>query len=311
MASSTIPSIDFCKANMKPGSAEWESTRKQVFQALEEYGCFEVIYDKVPKGIEEDLFGTLKEIFPLEAKVKEYLDKPLQDYKHQLPNPPYNAFRRTTDLLLPQHIEPFVNTFYPDGNPHFCDVIKSYANSLKELDEMMNRMILESLGLSHYIDELMDQQNYSLRFVNYKKEIPKGEDANNPRLTSHADTGFLTIVKQDHPGIQVLTKNGEWIQPNVSPNSFIVIVADAFMAWTNYRLKSTYHKVHVVGDFDRLSIMLFTLPKTNYIIEARKELVDEEHPIHFKPYTIHGFHQHVMSVGGYGPQSSLKAYCGV
>ncbi|XP_060210286.1 probable 2-oxoglutarate-dependent dioxygenase AOP1.2 [Lycium barbarum] len=116
---SKIPTIDFCKTELKPGSLEWELTKAQVLQALKEYGCFEAIYDKVPKEIGETMFDALKEAFPLESKVREYIDKPFDRYQDQIPHTPYNEIRCTTDLLLPESIETFVNTFWPDGNLHY------------------------------------------------------------------------------------------------------------------------------------------------------------------------------------------------
>ncbi|XP_059277680.1 probable 2-oxoglutarate-dependent dioxygenase AOP1 [Lycium ferocissimum] len=313
---SKIPTIDFCKPDLKPGTAQWDSTKAQVFQALKEYGCFEAIYDKIPKEIGEAMFDTLKEIFPLECKLREYLDKPFARYQDLLPHTPFNDIRRTADLLLPESVETFVNTFWPDGNPHNSNVVNTYSKSLMELDEMLKRMILESLGLKNYIDEFLAQNSFLLRLINYKKEVPQGEDVNKPRLIGHTDTGFLTIVKQDQAGLQVQMKNGDWIEPNVSPNSFVVLVADSLMAWTNGQLSSAFHRVKMAGDIDRFSIMLFASPKPGCIVEAPKELVDEEHPMLFKPYDIVGYYKHVISGFGYGSlgygaRDLLKAYCGV
>ncbi|KAG5621027.1 hypothetical protein H5410_006245 [Solanum commersonii] len=39
---------------------------------------------------------------------------------------------------------------------------------------------------------------------------------------------------------------------------------------------------------DRYSIQLFSLSKPGHFIEAPKELVDEEHPLLFKPFEILG-----------------------
>ena len=42
-----ITFIDFSKENLKPGTSSWLSTRNKVQSALEEYSCFEAVYDKV------------------------------------------------------------------------------------------------------------------------------------------------------------------------------------------------------------------------------------------------------------------------
>ncbi|KAM3322246.1 putative 2-oxoglutarate-dependent dioxygenase AOP1 [Capsicum chacoense] len=309
MASNTIPTIDFCNPNLKPGSEEWESTKAQVIQALEENGCFEAIYDKTPKETEKELFSKLKEeIYPMEEKVKEYVGKPFDKYVKEIPRARYNDFRRTMDLLLPGSIEIFANTFWPeDGNPHFCKMVNSYSSSIKELDAMVKRMIFEGLGLKDRYDEFMDENIFIMRFLNYKKEIPEGNDASEPRLMGHTDSGFLTIVKQGLPGLQVLVKNGEWIEPNVSPNSYIVSAADSMLGYTNGRLKSAFHRVKIAGDTDRFSIILFTSSKPGYIIDTPKELVDEEHPKLYKPYDVTDYYKFI-SKSAYETGNALKAF---
>ncbi|XP_059277683.1 probable 2-oxoglutarate-dependent dioxygenase AOP1.2 [Lycium ferocissimum] len=261
---SKIPTIDFLKTELKPGSLEWELTKAQVLQALKEYGCFEAIYDKVPKEIGETMFDALKEAFPLESKVREFIDKPF------------------------------------DRN-----VVKSYSKSLMELNEMLIRMILESLGLKNYIDEFLDQQVFILRFMNYKKEV-QGEDVSKPRLIGHTDTGFLTIVKQDQVGLQR-------IESNPSPDSFVILADDALRisAWTNDQIQSAFHRVTIAGDIERFSIMLFSSPKPGKIIEAPKEMVDEEHPILFKPFDIVGYIKYRMTGADNEARDALKTYCGV
>ncbi|XP_019250896.1 PREDICTED: probable 2-oxoglutarate-dependent dioxygenase AOP1.2 [Nicotiana attenuata] len=172
-------------------------------------------------------------------------------------------------------------------------------------------MILESLGLKNYIDEFLDFSNvYFLQFTYYKAAQPQREDVSKIRLRDHTDDDFFTIVKKNQGGLQLHRKNGEWIDlNNVSPNSYVALVADSFMAWTNNTLESATHRVTMEGDIDRVSIQLFSSAKPSDIIEAKKELVDEEHPIIFKPYDTVGYYEYIKSGAGAG--LGLKAYLGV
>ncbi|KAL3330905.1 hypothetical protein AABB24_034631 [Solanum stoloniferum] len=171
-----------------------------------------------------------------------------------------------------------------------------------ELDEMLKRMIFETLGLNHYIDEFLDSNIFFLRFTNYKAN--KGKDGDIPELPSHTDGAYLTIIKQKQIGLQVLNKNGEWIELNTSPNSYFVLAGDVLMAWTNGRLQSAPHRVHMKSD--RYSIQLFSIPKPDYTVKVPKELVDEEHPLLFKPFNMSEFYKYIISTGG-----NLKKYCGL
>ncbi|WMV06888.1 hypothetical protein MTR67_000273 [Solanum verrucosum] len=246
-----IPTIDFCKSELKPNTLQWESTKFQVFEALQEFGCCEAIYDKVPNEIRECMFDTLKEVFdfPL-SKLIEYREKPFHIYDGQIPL--YGSVS-SVDLVLLNSVETFSNTFWSNGNPNFSNVIKSYFEQIMELNDMMKNMVLESLWLKNYIDEFLNSNVFMSRITNYK--VIKGENENKSALPSHTDSSYLTIIKQNQNGLQVLYKNGEWIELNhTSPNSYIVLSADVFMAWTNDRLISAQHRVVTKGDKDRLSI---------------------------------------------------------
>ncbi|MCD9645552.1 hypothetical protein HAX54_034550 [Datura stramonium] len=309
-----VPTIDLCKAELKPGSVQWDSTKSQVVQALQEYGCFEAIYDKLPNETREAMFCSSKEIFefPLEIKMKNLSKKPFNGYLGQLPTLPLYESVCIDDLLQPASVETFANIFWPHGNHHFCNVVKSYSKPLVELDEMVKRMVLESLGVKNYIDEFLDLSSFLLRLTNYK--AAQGEDGNRPGIGDHTDGNFLTIISQNQVnGLQILKKNGEWIDVNISPNSFVVLSGDSFMAWTNGRLHSPLHRVTIRGgDSDRLSIQLFSDPKSDCTIEAPKELVDEEHPLLFKPYDIVGYFEFFGTEAGRESGAHvLKAYCGV
>ncbi|KAH0672924.1 hypothetical protein KY290_025204 [Solanum tuberosum] len=112
-------------------------------------------------------------------------------------------------------------------NNQFINEAKSFYKPLMELDEMLRRMIFETLELKHYIDEFLDFNIFLSRFTNYKAN--KGKDGDIPELPSHTDSVYLSIIKQEQIGMQVLNKNGEWIELNTSPNSYFVLAGDVLM----------------------------------------------------------------------------------
>ncbi|XP_055818968.1 probable 2-oxoglutarate-dependent dioxygenase AOP1 [Solanum dulcamara] len=311
-----IPTIDFSNEELKPNTSLWESTKIQVFEALKEYGCFEAIYDKISNKIREGMFGISKELFefPLKTKLENFSEKPLHGYMGMIPHMPLYESLCIPDLLNPQSVETFSNIFWPHGNPDFCNLVKSYSNPLVELDEMLKRMILENLGLENHIDELLDPIYVLFRFTHYKgTSIVSGDENNKPAvLGGHTDGNFLTFISQNQVNGLQINKNGEWVDVNISPNSYVVLSGDSFKAWTNGRLHSPIHKVAMSGEIDRFSIQLFSFAKPGHFVEAPKELVDEEHPLLFKPYEMLGLSKYVTSQAGYGaPTDAFKDYCGV
>ncbi|KAK4364583.1 hypothetical protein RND71_015941 [Anisodus tanguticus] len=307
-----IPAIDFGKADLRPGTPQWESTKAQLVQALEECGCFEAIYDsKLPPQVQESMFAIAKEIFeyPTETKLKNASTKPLHGYFGRTPDLPSYESLCITDMLHPGNVEAFANIFWPQGNPEFCNEVRSYTKRLVELDEMMKRMVLESLGVENYIDEFLKSSQYFLRFSHY--EAAKGENTKN-KLRPHTDGTFLAIIAQNQVnGLQLMKKDGEWMEVNIAPNSFIVMAGDCFMAWTNGRIHSPVHKVATDENIDRYSIPFSSIPKLGHIVEAPKELVNEEHPLLFKPFEILNLFGFFTSSAASGSGvSAFKTYCG-
>lgn len=93
-------------------------------------------------------------------------------------------------------------------------------------------MVLESLGLKNYVnDEFLKPNHFYLRFSHYKAPLQGENIGNKIGLSGHTDVTVLSIISQNQVnGLQVLKKNGDqWIDVNISPNSFLVLSGDPFM----------------------------------------------------------------------------------
>ncbi|CAI9759143.1 unnamed protein product [Fraxinus pennsylvanica] len=310
MGSQTIklPTIDF--SEVKQGTHTWELVKSQVRQALEEYGCFEALFDKIPKGTRKAIFDALKELFdlPLQIKLKNRSNKPYHGYVGQLASLPLYESLGIDNALALGKIENFTNRMWPNGNPTFSEAIQSFSKQLSELDQIVRRMTIESLGVEKYMDEHMESTDYLVRMQKYD-----GPQTNETKfgLTSHTDLNIVTILYQSEvTGLEVLTKDGQWITVEPSHDSFIVMIGDSFLAWSNGRLHSAFHRVMMTGNEARYSIGLFSIPKAGYIIKAPEELVDEEHPLLFKPFDHVQFLDFYYSEAGRKLQFALQAYCG-
>ena len=110
------------------------------------------------------------------------------------------------------------------------NLVKSYSNPLLELDEMLKRMISENLGLKNHIDELLNANYFLFRFTHYKGSSIASGDENNKAagLGGHTDGNFLSIISQNEVNGLQINKNGEWIDVNISPNSYVVLSGDSF-----------------------------------------------------------------------------------
>ncbi|GJX70591.1 probable 2-oxoglutarate-dependent dioxygenase AOP1 [Tanacetum coccineum] len=102
--------------------------------------------------------------------------------------------------------ESFSNLLWPNGNDEFNKCIQIYSDKLKELDEIVRTMVLESLNLEKYMNEHMELTSYLTRVMKYR--VPQ-KDEPNAGLLSHADKTLVTILHENGvEGLEVQTKDG-------------------------------------------------------------------------------------------------------
>lgn len=109
-----LPIIDFSEvSNHNRGTIVWDSTKTQVFKALEEFGCFEAIIDGISHDLRDSLFSSFKQLFdlPLETKVRNVTEKFYNGYVGQAKEVPI------FESLGIEEPESFANLMWPDhGN---------------------------------------------------------------------------------------------------------------------------------------------------------------------------------------------------
>ncbi|KAB1218619.1 putative 2-oxoglutarate-dependent dioxygenase AOP1.2 [Morella rubra] len=304
-----LPVLDFSSENLKPGTSSWLSTRKEVQRALEDYGCFVLVYDRVPSELRKEVFGALEQLFdlPTETKMKNKYEKPLNGYVGQIPKLPLHESMGIDNATTVEGTQSFTNLMWPNGNNGFCSCMHSYSKQLAELDQMVARMIHESYGVEQHYDSYIGSITYLLRVL--KNRVPQGNEPNLAFVT-HTDKSFTTILHQNQVnGLEVETKNGEWISVELTPSSFVVIAGDALMAWSNDRVLSPTHRVIMRGNEARYSLAQFSF--SSGIVEVPKELVDDEHPLRYKPFDHIGLLHFFRTDEGYKSKCPIKAYCGV
>ncbi|MED6161086.1 hypothetical protein PIB30_057483 [Stylosanthes scabra] len=310
-----LPTIDFNDLNLDDSNnnnSKWEAVKSKVHNALIEYGCFEAIFDKVPLEIYKALFPSLEELFdlPLETKQLNASKKPYHGYVGQYPMVPLYESMGIDDANVLEEVEAMTNIFWPNGNPNFSKTIQCFSEKVSELDKIIRKMVLESLGLEKYLEEHMNSTNYLLRVMKYKG--PQTSEAK-LGLSSHTDKNIVTILNQNQiEGLEIFTKDEKWISYKPSqPGTFIAMIGDALHAWSNGRLYSPFHRVMMSGNEARYSTGLFSIPKGGYLIKTPPEMVDEEHPLLYKPYDHVEFLKYYYTPQGQADQFALRTYCGL
>ncbi|PON41259.1 Oxoglutarate/iron-dependent dioxygenase [Parasponia andersonii] len=305
-----IPTIDFSNKDLKPGSSLWSSTCDQIRHALEEYGCFVAKYDNLSTELATQIFCQSKDVFvlPTETKAKNVSEEPFRGYLGKIPQAPLYeglAIDKATSL---EEMRQFVNLMWPNGNDQFCDIAHSYAKQLAALDEMATKLVFESYGVGKHWEPVAAVRSHVLRFLKY--EEPDDKDTT-VRFAAHTDKNFTTILHQNHlGGLEVQTKDGTWISVNPKPSHFLLMAGDLMKVWSNDRIRACYHRVKLsAGNGERYSIGLFTF--TDGAVKVPEELVDEEHPLLYKPFDNREYIRFYVSDEAKKFDNPIKAYCGV
>ncbi|KAH0890599.1 hypothetical protein HID58_053028, partial [Brassica napus] len=137
-----LPVIYLSDQTLKPGSEKWVEVRSDVRKALEDYGAFEVSYDRVSEELKESVLETMKELFqlPVEAKRRNVSPKPYTGYMT------HNGVSESLgiqDANVLEKVNEFTQLLRPDceGNKSTSERIHKFSEKLAELDVMVRRMI--------------------------------------------------------------------------------------------------------------------------------------------------------------------------
>ncbi|PHT67081.1 hypothetical protein T459_31506 [Capsicum annuum] len=176
---------------------------------------------------------------------------------------------------------------------------------------MIRRMIFEKLGSENYLNEHKNSGDYLLGLLKYR---PPKDGEKHVGLTPHTDKTISTILSQydQHVnGLQIMDKNGQFIDVLYSsPHSYLFLVSDCPKVFTNGKLHCPTHQV-IVGNEERYSMGFINIPKEGYIIKVPEELVDEDHPLLYKPFDCSKFLPFTIAEARRGNVVTLESYCGI
>ncbi|XP_010463426.1 PREDICTED: probable 2-oxoglutarate-dependent dioxygenase AOP1 [Camelina sativa] len=304
-----VPILDFTREqDLKPRTSAWRSISRAACEALEEYGCFVAVYDGVTQQLDNSVFAAAKDLFdlPTETKMKNVNEKPYHGYVGQMPIIPLHEGLGIDYVTNKEDAKKFTNLMWPQGNDQFCKTIHRFSNAVAELDRLVVRIIFENYGVEKHYESHVKAKTYLLKFLMY---LAPPESISMPAFPQHTDKTFLTILHQnDVNGLEVKSKDGEWISLQLPLKSYVVMAGDISMGWSNDRIRSCEHRVTMEGDKVRYTIGLFSFVTGS--VSIPEELVDDEHPLMYKPFNNIALINFFATKEGREANSTLKAYCG-
>ena len=152
--------------------------------------------------------------------------------------------------------------------------------------EKSGTALLQAIALylnldEYYFDNYVYNGNSILRSIHYPPITSEPKSA--IRAEQHEDINLITLlVGASADGLQILTKQNEWVGVTSLPEQIVVNVGDMLQRLTNNKLRSTTHRVvnpaRELWHTSRFSIPFFLHPKSSMSLQCLQSCVDEQHP---------------------------------
>ena len=135
-----------------------------------------------------------------------------------------------------------------------------------------------------YFDHWASNGNSILRPIHYPPITKEPEGA--VRAGAHGDINLITLLMgASSGGLQVLRKDGVWIDAIPEEDELVINVGDMLERHTNNKLRSTIHRVvnppKEQWDSPRFSIPFFMHPRGDMDLSCMDLCIDEQHPKSF------------------------------
>lgn len=261
---------------------------RQIGEACQTYGFFQVINHGVPKEVVEKMLGVAGEFFnlPVEEKLKLYSDDPSKTMRLSTS---FNVKKETVHNwrdYLRLHCYPLEKYApeWPSNPSSFREIVSRYCREIRQLGFRLEEAIAESLGLDkECIKDVLGERGQHMA-INYYPPCPQPELTYG--LPAHTDPNSLTILLQDLQvaGLQVL-KDGKWLAVKPQPDAFVINLGDQLQAVSNGKYRSVWHRAIVNSDQARMSVASFLCPCDSAKISAPKLLTEDGSPVIYQDFT--------------------------
>jgi isopenicillin N synthase-like dioxygenase len=279
-------------------NSESEQFAQAISAAYEEYGFVIIENHGIDKRLIDQCLNCFHRFFALPVEEK---------LRYRIPNGGgargYTAFGIETakgathsDLKEFWHVgrelppgHPFSDVMAPniwvDGIPGFRESTLGLYKAFDALGLRLLSAIARSVKLpANYFDDKVNLGNSVLRVIHYPPMPP--EPTPSVRAGAHEDINVITLLLgAEEPGLEVLSRKGEWLSINPAPGTLVCNVGDMLQRLTNKYLRSTTHRV-VNPPRDRASKARYSLPfflhfNPDFLIKTLPQYVDAQHPDQF------------------------------
>ena len=300
--------------------------------ACTDIGFFTIAGHGVPAALVDRMLETSRAFFDLPAAEKQRVARPRPEQSRGYialgaENLSYSrGDASTTDLKeffaigpvdvpdeayyrRPEAYRPSRRTSGRSG-PRSCGrVWTEYYRAMEGLAARLMRLFALALGLPEtFFRDKTDRHISGIRANHYPEQVEPPAPGQ-IRAGAHTDYGAVTILLPENvPGLQVLNRQGAWVDVVAPPGTFVCNIGDLMQHWTNDRWISTMHRVvnpprAAAAGNRRLSIPFFHQPNYDALIECLPTCCGPDNPPRYEPVTSgqHRLTKFLRGVGAVAP----------
>ena len=288
-----IPSVDL--AEFLSGDPKRKAAFVQdLGKAYEEVGFVAVKNHGVPDALIADLYKYVQEFFSLPSEQKKNYEIPElagqrgytsfgKEHAKGSDAPDLKEFFQYGQIPRDNYKEEeYPPNVQVNQIPAFNPTMEAAYRAFEKSGTALLQAIALYLGLDeHYFDNYVYNGNSILRSIHYPPITSEPKSA--IRAEQHEDINLITLlVGASADGLQILTKQNEWVGVTSLPEQIVVNVGDMLQRLTNNKLRSTTHRVvnppRELWHTSRFSIPFFLHPKSSMSLQCLASCIDDAHP---------------------------------
>jgi len=273
-----IPIIDISRLRDRSKSAAIVAS---IDRACRDVGFFYIVGHGFDRNLGARLQVAASEFFKLPETVKKQLglDPSMRGYL-----PLYYRSQISDSFAGTSHQEGFwIGADYGDDSHHPLEqanrwpehpgslrsCMLDYLDAIETLAATLGQSFARALGQADDFYATHFARPTSRLKLNHYPPQHNPQSVDNIGVVPHTDSGAFTILWQDaNGGLEVRSKNGEWVGAPPLEDSFVVNIGDILQYWSNGRYASTQHRVINRNGADRYSIPYFVNPSADVLIRA-------------------------------------------
>ena len=256
------------------------ATVDAIGRACSEVGFFYVCNHGVPNTLIEKLRAEAAQFFalPRDEKMRTVLDSTMRGYLPLHYRSHEDDERAGTNLQEgfwmgqerpPDPAHPFDGpNRWPEAPSGLRPAMEAYYVAIEGLAGHLQRGFSMTLDVDLARFHRLFERSQSRLKLNHYPPQDAPERLDEIGVLPHSDTGAFTILWQDdHGGLEVENKGGEWVGVPPVPETFVINLGNVMQMWSFGRFSSTPHRVINRSGCDRYSIPFFVNPGHQVLIE--------------------------------------------